>query len=232
MNKTLGIVGGMGPLATSVLFKKIICMTEAKCDQEHLRILIDNNTSIPDRSSFILGTGENPVDALIKTAVNLEKAGADYIIMPCNTSHSFYDEIVSHINIPFLNMVEETAKYLKDNTEVQKVGLLATEGTYKSEVYKRIFEKHNIEVIKPSQETAKIVMKFIYGIKAGEDVKLKDLYYATDELREEGAQHFILGCTELSTAKDLYNLQGQYIDPLEIIAKRAITFGGKKVKED
>ena len=97
--KIIGILGGMGPEATADLFYKIIKLTPAKKDQEHLRIIIDNNPKIPDRTKAILYKGENPLPELIKTAQNLEKAGANFIIMPCNTAHYYHHEIQKIINI-------------------------------------------------------------------------------------------------------------------------------------
>ncbi|WDV46729.1 amino acid racemase [Clostridiaceae bacterium M8S5] len=232
MCKTLGIVGGMGPLATSILFKKIIYNTDAKTDQEHLNIIINNNVSIPDRTRYILGEGISPVNDLIATSINLEKSGADYLIMPCNTAHCFYEEIASNINIPFLNMIEETAIYIAKNFKAKEVGLLATEGTYISRVYEDLFTKYNIDIITPSRCNINKIMRFIYGIKASVDVELQDFYDVKNELEQKGADIFILGCTELSTAYDLYGIQGEYINPLDIIAKKAILYGGKKIKND
>src|SRR5699024_10166329 len=111
--KTLGILGGMGPLATVKLFEKIVSLTHANKDQEHIHTIIDSNINIPHRSRYILGNGDDPLNELIKSAKRLENAGADFLVMPCNTAHYFYDKIVAVMNIPFLNMIEETAKYIK-----------------------------------------------------------------------------------------------------------------------
>jgi len=89
--KIIGILGGMGPEATIDLFYKIIKFTPAKKDQDHLRIIIDNNPKIPDRTAAILGKGEDPIPALRETAKNLEKAGADFIIIPCNNYWLYRD---------------------------------------------------------------------------------------------------------------------------------------------
>ncbi|GAH53208.1 unnamed protein product, partial [marine sediment metagenome] len=107
--KIIGILGGMGPEATVDLFHKIIKFTPAKKDQDHFRIIIDNNPKIPDRTAAILGKGEDPLPALQETARNLEKAGVDFIIIPCNTAHYFLPQIQKSVNIPVLNMIEETA---------------------------------------------------------------------------------------------------------------------------
>ena len=161
MKKIVGIIGGMGPLATSDLFNKIIKYTDANKDSEHIHILIDNNTSIPDRSKFILNGGESPLNEIVSSAKKLENAGADFLIIPCNTSHYLYDEIIKKVNIPIVNMIDEVAKYLEKNN-IKKVGLLATTGTIKSGIYKKYFDLHNIETIIPNEEEQEIVMSFIY----------------------------------------------------------------------
>lgn len=94
MRKTIGILGGMGPLATCDLFSKIIQITDASCDQEHVRICIVNNTEISDRTNAIIRHGKDPVPEMVKSAVRLQSFGADVLIMPCNTAHYFYDRIL------------------------------------------------------------------------------------------------------------------------------------------
>lgn len=231
MKKTLGIIGGMGPLATAKLFERIILLTDAKSDQEHLHIIIDNNTSIPDRTAYILEGGPDPRKELIDSAVKLQNMGADFLIIPCNTAHYFYEDIVAKIDIPILSMIDETAKYIKDNyLNIRNIGLLATEGTYKAEVFDNIFHKYGIDIIKPSKEKQKYIMELIYNIKKG--VKQKDLsgfYSAMKEIEEHYTDIFVVGCTELSVALEMYDLQGKYINPIDIIAKKAIEFAGGKV---
>ena len=235
MNKTLGIIGGMGPLATVKLFEMIVLMTRANSDQEHIRILIDNNTSVPDRTIYILNmVGDDPRIELKKSAQNLEKAGADFLVMPCNTAHYFYDEITQEIGIPFINMIEETAIYVKDNYKsIDKIGLLATEGTIKARVYDDIFNKYGIEVLKPSKETQAYVTELIYNIK--EDIAQESLdgfYKAMDDLKSQGVGVFVAGCTEISVAIDLYRLEGNIIDAMKILAISAINYAGKEPKID
>lgn len=233
MSKTLGIIGGMGPLATVKLFEMIVLMTKANSDQEHIHILIDNNTLIPDRTNYILNEiGEDPRIQLTKSAQALEKMGADYLIMPCNTAHNFYEGIIENINIPFINMIDETAKYIKDNNnDTVKIGLLATEGTIKAKVYDKVFNKYGIEVLKPSKENQNYVTELIYNIK--EDIPQESLdgfYMAMDDLRNQGVDIFVAGCTEISVAIDLYKLKGNIIDAMRILALSAIKFAGKESK--
>ena len=98
--KTLGIIGGMGTLATLDFFRKVVSNTEAKCDSDHLHIVIENDSEIPDRTSFIQGMGIDPTLHLVNAAKRLESIGADFLVMPCNTAHYFYNKIVKEINIP------------------------------------------------------------------------------------------------------------------------------------
>ena len=112
-------------------------MTEAYCDNDHIPIIIDNNTLIPDRTSHIMGRGESPVRELVKSALRLEAMGADVIIIACNTAHYYYNDIVKHVSIPVINMIEETAReVLKNKPYVKKAGLIATEGTYNTGIYR------------------------------------------------------------------------------------------------
>ncbi len=230
MSKKLGILGGMGPLATADLFKMIVLLTDAGSDQEHMHIVIDNNTSIPDRTSYIMGLGEDPRKYLIESAKQLENMGAEFLIMPCNTAHYFYEDVVKEIEIPFLNIVEETVKFILDKyPDINKIGLLATDGTCSTGIYDKYFSDYEIEVVKPAKDMQESVMDFIYNIKNGrKDITLDGFYKAVEEMKSQGVEVFILGCTELSSAYEMFKMDGNYIDPLKVIAIRAINFSGKK----
>ena len=223
--KIIGILGGMGPEATIDLFYKIIKFTPAEKDQDHLRIIIDNNPKIPDRTAAILGKGEDPLPALQETARNLEKAGADFIIIPCNTAHYFLSSIQESVKIPILNMIEETAKEtLKRIPQIQKVGLLASIGTYKTEIYHQQFKKFNIEVISPEEKDKEEVMKVIYAVKAGnlsEKIK-KNIIKIAQKLIDKKAEAIIAGCTEIPLILKEGDVSVPIIDPTQILAKAAV----------
>jgi aspartate racemase len=223
--KIIGILGGMGPEATIDLFYKIIKFTPAEKDQEHLRIIIDNNPKIPDRTAAILGKGEDPLPALQETAQNLEKAGADFIVIPCNTAHYFLSSIQESVNIPVLNMIEETAKETKKRIpQIKKVGLLASIGVYKSEIYHQRFKKFNIEVISPEEKDKEEIMKVIYTIKAGDLSKRvkKNILKITQKLIDKGAEAIIAGCTEIPLILKEGDVSVPLIDPTQILAKAAV----------
>lgn len=232
MDKILGIIGGMGPLSAVKLFERIVLLTDANCDQEHLRIFIDNNTSIPDRTDYILGKIiEDPREQLIQSAQKLQATGADYLVICCNTAHYFYEDLVQSVDIPILNMIEEAAKYIVNEYKgIKDIGLLSTEGTAKVLVYDNIFKKYGINVIKPSIENQEHITNMIYNIKKGiPNNDLSGFYIAMEEIRSKGANVFIAGCTELSLAIDLYKLEGDFINPLELLAIKAIEYSGKNV---
>lgn len=222
--KIIGILGGMGPEATIDLFYKIIKFTPVEKDQDHLRIIIDNNPKIPDRTAAILGKGEDPLPALQETAQNLEKAGADFIVIPCNTAHYFLSSIQESVNIPVLNMIEETAKETKKRIpQIKKVGLLASIGVYKSEIYHQHFKKFNIELISPQEKDKEEIMKVIYTIKAGDLSKRvkKNILKITQKLIDKGAEVIIAGCTEIPLILKEGDVSVPLIDPTQILAKAA-----------
>jgi len=223
--KIIGILGGMGPEATIDLFYKIIKFTPSEKDQDHLRIIIDNNPKIPDRTAAILGKGEDPLPALQKSARNLEKAGVDFIIIPCNTAHYFLSQIQKSVKIPILNMIEETAKEIQKRiSPIQKVGLLASIGTYKTEIYHQHFKKYNIEIISPEEKDKEKVLKVIHAVKAGnlsEKIK-KNILKIAQKLIDKRAEAIITGCTEIPLILKEGDIPVPIIDPTQALAKAAV----------
>ena len=235
--KIVGILGGLGPEATARFFKLVIDNTAARKDQEHLKIIILDNPSIPDRTAAILYHGQSPLPALRDGLKFLEKAGADLAVIPCLTAHYYFDQLKSVTGLKLVNLIEETASYLKIfNPEVKKVGLLATEGTIATGIFHPPFKKKKIEVIHPSEKSQKKIMEAIYGqqgIKAGgKGRKPKRLLVeAADELIEAGAQAIIAGCTEIPLVLSPADLAVPLIDPLVIGARAVIRKAGGQLKE-
>lgn len=226
--KTLGILGGMGPLATVDLYDKIVRHTDAHSDAEHIHILIDSYPEIPDRTAYILGGDQDPSPYLIQAAKNIEAMGADYLVMPCNTAHYFYESMKEEITIPFIHMIEEVGKYIKINhPNVKKVGLLATEGTYKGRIYDKQLEDYGIEVCHPSEVHKKITSELIYAVKEGHtnifDINIEAVI---ESFHQNDIELIILGCTELPIAFKRLKLDVVTIDPTLILAIAAIEFAG------
>jgi len=224
--KTVGIIGGMGPMATVDLFKKIIDFTDAHSDRDHLHVITDSYCEIPDRTSYILGMGENPLSYILESAGKLKKIGADFLVMPCNTAHYFYRDITSAIDIPVINMVEETAKSL---VGCETVGLLATKGTYEGRVYDSVFEEFQMKVISPSDEIKDDINKLIYEYKGGCLPGRDRVKKVVEYFQERGIKKIILGCTELPLIFKGYQCPIELIDPTEILSKAAIKYAGKNI---
>lgn len=234
--KTIGIIGGMGPAATCDLYQKITDWTDAACDQDHIHIIIDSNTNIPDRTAAILHGGKDPVPELVKSAKLLESAGADFLIMPCNTAHYFKDKITEQVNIPLVSIIESTADALLKKG-VKKAALLATDGTVQSGVYAKVFEKKGIDLVTPDEEGQKVIMSLIYdyvkkGIMDPKKLPTEETRAIVKKLQDDGCQAIILGCTELPLAFKALGMYDICTDATLELAKAAIRFAGAPLKEN
>lgn len=225
--KVIGIIGGMGPEATANLFMKIIKATKVDKEQEHFRIIIDSNPKIPDRTKAILENGESPVNAILDTAKNLEKAGVDLACIPCITAHYFFDEIQSQVSYKIINALEELNLYLKNNySNIKNIGVLATTGTIKANLFKKYLSDFNI--IYPDEHTqSNKVMEAIYGevgIKKGNIDKenLDLLVESSRELIDNGAELIIGGCTEITLVLKSHNISKPLIDPMDVVAQSIV----------
>ena len=227
--KIIGILGGMGPEATSDLFQKIIRNTEVIRDQDHLRVLIDNNPKIPDRTPAILDSGEDPVPIMIETAKNLEKAGANFIIIPCVSAHYFIKELEEATVIPVISIIDEVAEEIEKRLpDIQRIGLIATTGTVKAALFQDRLRGIGVEVLVPlPKDQENLVMSAIYGesgIKAGflSLENKKKIQMASEALIKRGAQGIIGGCTEVPLAVNQADIEVPFLDSLNILALSAI----------
>ena len=229
MKKTIGIIGGMGPMATVDLYAKIIANTKAACDSDQLHILIDNNTAIPDRSAAILSGGESPLPWMQKSARLLEQMGAELLMVACNTAHYYHKEISEAVSVPVLDMIAITLEECTTRGYTC-VGLLSTTGTAQAGVYSRVFAKSSCRCIIPCEEGQDSVMKSIYKYKADlKDREPEVIAAVAEQLQKRGAQAVILGCTELP----LIALAGSelplpLIDPTLLLAQKAIKMAGSE----
>ncbi len=221
--KIIGILGGMGPEATADLFHRIIRATPVEKDQDHIRVIIDSNSKVPDRTPAILGTGESPLPQMLDAGRNLVNSGVDFIIMPCNTAHYFHSELEKELGVPVLHMIRLSAKHVKENyPEVKRVGLLATDGTIASKLYHDAYAEYGITVDVP--ESQKDVMDAIYrDIKTGDlETGGRLLKKVALELIERGSDAVICGCTEVSLVLHDGDLEVPVVDPLQVLAEEAV----------
>jgi len=232
--KIVGILGGMGPEATIDLFAKIVKATAAKNDEDHLRIIIDNNPKMPSRLDAILEGGPSPVPAMVATAKNIERAGADFIIIAANTAHWFHGDVQKAVKVPVLNMIEETVNWTRRCLpQVKTIGLLATTGTVKTGMYHKAFKKSGVKVIAPVDQDQGKVMTSIMGFKYGEPalVTQRKMVQVAELLLAAGAEGLVMGCTEIPIILEGYVSPVPLIDPNQIVAEVVVKLaksGGAK----
>lgn len=227
----IGVVGGVGPAATVDFMDKVVRRTRAARDQDHIKMVVEQNPQIPDRTANLIGDGDDPTIPLYSTCKRLEADGADAIAIPCNTAHAYVARIQPHLGIPIINMLSETAIRIRsDHPRVRRVGLLATSGTIRSGVYQEVLEAEGLTLITPDLAMQDSVMEAIYGdagVKAGFTTGRcrDDLLRAILHLRDKGAEVAILGCTELPliapTGRDRDELP-PLLDPTDILAHRCV----------
>lgn len=233
-----GVLSGMGPMTTATFVELVVNLTDAPTDQDHLELLIKHHPQIPDRTAYILDpTADNPLPVLIADAQQLARSGATYLVLPCNTAHYFYQALSESVNIPCLNMIEETMLFAKEQEQaLQTVGILSTQGTLKAGIYQEIAKQHGVDCILPTEEETVALMAVIYGqVKASQPAELSALTAMMTRMMMAGAQRIILGCTELSIVREQLVAQGavtaeQLLDPLEILARKTILAGGKTIR--
>jgi aspartate racemase len=223
--KILGIVGGMGPESTIDLMQQILAATAAACDQDHVHVLADSNPKIPDRTAFLLGRGPSPIPAIRESLRRLNDAGADLILIPCNTAHAFFDELQTACPVPILNMVELCADHARAVCGAGgKAGLLATTGTVRSGVYDRALRDQRVAPVVPNEPEQEELMEWIYGgdgIKAGHRAEqAAPMAELGRRLIERGAKAVVAGCTEVGLV--LREPGYPVINPIRLLAEEAV----------
>lgn len=223
----LGVLGGMGPQATELFYRRVVELTAADKDQEHIETLLLSDTKMPDRTAAILSGDTAPVYArLLADAKFLERWGAACIAIPCNTSHTFVPRLQRELNVPIVNMINETAAALK-TLGARRVGILATDGTIRMGLYHAACEKQGVEAVSPPEEVQKLVMSVIYDeVKRGHPVSGDKLTAIDAALTEMGCDHGVLACTELSVCEDWKTLNCKYLDALDVLARRSVELCG------
>jgi len=234
MSELVGVIGGVGPLATAYFLDKVVRLTQAERDQDHVDLVVFNHASIPDRTAFVVGDSEaNPGPVMAEDARRLEAFGAEFLVLPCNTAHTFTEEIARAVAIPLLSIVGETIDEAQRRVPgLARAGILATTGTVRSGVYHRALTERGIEPVSPGDADQDAVMRIIYEqVKAGRPVDLEALRTVVGRLADDGAQVVLLGCTELSVVAQDTDLLADpfYVDSLDVLARATIVRAGKQV---
>lgn len=223
-DKIVGILGGMGPEATVDLMQRIIRLTPALDDADHIRCIVDNNPKVPSRIKAIIeGDGEDPGPSMADMGRRLASWGADFLVIACNTAHYYYEAVQQAVNIPVINLIDLVARHVQSHfPEQDRVGILASPAVAMTGLYTTRFQKLGITDIWPDPDHQASLLRVIKEVKKGNtgpDVRA-DYVAVCENLRQQGAQLAIVACTELS-ALDV-TLPIDFLDAAEILAAEIV----------
>lgn len=229
--KTVGVIGGLGPAATLDFFERILRRTRAVRDQDHLRLIIDNNTKIPDRNAASRGEGPPPGPAIAATARRLQDAGAEIIVMACNTAHEHVPEIKAAISVPFINMIDETVKVVAE-LRPEKAGVLAGDACLAAGLYQNALKAAGVAPVLLNADSQKTMMELIYRIKAGDtgETVRRSMATLAKRLEAQGAEVIIAGCTEVPIVLTADDIDGELISSTDVLVERTIVFAGAELR--
>ncbi len=221
-NLMVGVLGGLGPEATVDFMARVLALTPAESDQDHIHLLVDQNPNVPNRQDALLRDGEDPLPEIVAMAKRLEEAGCDLLVMPCNTAHAWEDDIVAATAVPFLSIVDATVAVIPEG--ISKVGLMTTPAGLESACYQRTLAERGIETIVHDGTGLEKLMKLVYSIKIGEArpgvaTAMRGL---AEELVERGAERIIYGCTEIPIVLDADAIDVPALSSTDELAKRTI----------
>jgi aspartate racemase len=230
VSRTVGVIGGMGPEATVDFLRRVIVATPAKDDADHIRVLVDNNPKIPSRiAALIDGTGEDPLPVLIAMARSLEKQGADFLVIPCNTAHYYLPKIAQAVSIPLLDMVAlSVAQLAMLAPKPSAIGMLASPAVQKVGLYAARLKESGFTALFPDADGEAKVLDIIRAVKANAVTHEHRAAYSAiaRELREQGAGAFLIACTELSVIGAPEGVTQPCIDALDALVAATIAEAG------
>lgn len=229
----LGIIGGMGPMASAVFYDMISSKTDASCDQENLDLILLSHAGMPDRTRAILSKDEVQIEEvrskLYADAMFLQNAGCTAIAVTCNTAHYFVNMIEGELDIPFIHLIREAAEAVASKFVAKKVAVLATDGTIETRLYQDELSKRGVIAFTPKAEVQALVMHEIYEcIKSGKPADEEIWQKIEAYVKEEGCEAAVLACTELSVVRKELSLGSFYFDPMDIMAERCLDFYEKR----
>ncbi len=220
--KTLGVLGGMGPLATVDFLGKLTQATPAALDQDHVPMVVHFCPQIPDRSDALAANGPSPLPSMMAAARQIERAGAQALVIPCNTAHAWYDDLSACLGIPVIHIVDAAVAQIPAALRHEPVGLLATRGTLAHGIYTQ--RQPDLNWVLPlEQEMRDWVMPAVRAVKSGDmDTARRCLEQAIAALQQRGARSIMLGCTELPLARAGVSHEVPLIDATHALALSAI----------
>lgn len=223
----VGVIGGLGPESTLDFFGKVLHHSKAAKDQDHIHLIIENNPKTPNRNDAIAGRGPSPGPALADMARALERAGADFVVMACNTAHAYEADIRAALTKPFVSLIDEVVDEVRrHHPAAKRVGVLATQGSRDAKIFAPAFGRQRIEVVQLNEDSQAQFMTLLYRIKAGDRSKdTRDgMQHLGEELVAMGADILIAGCTEVPLVLQQGDNTKMLIDSTDVLAKRCVTY--------
>jgi aspartate racemase len=230
--KTVGVIGGLGPAATLDFFDRILRRTKAVRDQDHLRLIIDNNTKVPDRNAASKGEGPSPGGVIAASARGLQDAGAEFVVMACNAAHAYEAEIRAALTVPFISMIEETVKTVT-GLGAKRAGVLAADPCLRAGLYQDGLRKAGVEPVLLPEPSQRTFMELIYRIKSGDtgDVVRRSMATLAKKLEALGTDVIVAGCTEVPIVLTADDVDGELINSTDVLVERTILFAGAGLKD-
>ena len=223
--KTVGVMGGMGPDATVDFMARVIALTDSNGDQDHVHMIVDQNPTVPDRQSAIREGTDEVSDALGVMAKRLEDAGADFLVMVCNTAHVFIDSVHAGTTIPFIHLIEESVKEIDTVCpNARRVGVMATIGCLDTSIYQDAVTASGREALVPEGDDMQELMGLIGTVKSGDkgaEVK-KGMQMSANHLVDRGAEVIIAGCTEIPIVFEGENCAVPVVSSTGVLAQRTL----------
>lgn len=226
--KTVGVIGGMGPAATVHFMGRVLALTPARTDQDHLRLIVDNNSGVLDRNAAVAGSGPSPAPVLVAMARGLQRAGAEMLVMPCNTAHAFAGAIVAASDLPFIDLIEAASDEAVSH-HASRVGVLAADGCVQAGLYQHALARRHVAPILLDPRAQARFMSLLYDIKAGDrgpDV-CAGMKALAGELVGAGAQAVVAGCTEVPLVLGPEDVSVPLTDSLDALARATIAAAGR-----
>jgi len=224
-DRVVGVIGGMGPDATIDFMSKVLNLTPASRDQDHVRMLVEQNPRVPSRQLAMTGEGEDPGPVVAAMASRLETAGADFLVMPCNTAHAWQEDIIAATSIPFISIIDESvSKALQHAGTNGAVGLLTTPGCFKAGLYQQALAGAKREAVLPDPAELAEAMSLIDRIKAGDksDTVATGVQALAERLVSRGARAVIAACTELPLVLTQSMLSVPLVPSTDALAERTV----------
>lgn len=217
MAKVVGVMGGMGPAATVDFMSKVIALTPATKDQDHIRMIVDNNPGVPDRQVALTGNGDEPGPILVKMARGLERAGADFLVMPCNTAHAWADDIRGAVSIPLVSIIDES---IAACGVFETIGLLSTAGCLESKVYQDGLMAAGKQLVLPDDKELAEIMALVYRVKGGDvsEEVVERMADIANAFARRGAETIIAACTEIPLVLDATRIDVPVVLSTDVLA--------------